>query len=73
MTSFYAYLMFYYYEVFISIIRKLKKGSSMFYRRHSSHNCDTLRDLVPSVRFEKCENNYGEVLLLVKLQASANY
>ena len=45
----------------------------MFYRRHSSHNCDTLRDLVPSVRFKKCENNYGGVLLLVKLQASANY
>ena len=33
--------------------------------------CDALRDLVLFVQFKKRENNYGGVLLLVKLQPEA--
>ena len=32
--------------------------------------CHALRNLVPSVQFEKREKNPGELLFLVKLQAS---
>ena len=33
--------------------------------------CDSLRDLVPFVQFEKREKHPREVLILVKLQASS--
>ena len=33
--------------------------------------CDALSDLIPSVQLKKAKNTHGEVLLLVKLQASA--
>ena len=48
--------------------------ASTFCNVHTSwiyNICDTLRDLILFVQFKNVKNTHGEVLILVKLQASA--
>ena len=57
-------------SIYLLFLTKANKGLNSVFIHFVLLLCDTLRDLLLFVLFEKCEKTDGGVLLLVKLQAS---